>query len=625
MGGTVALAATARGRNANSLRGEGAVTQEFYISVTPLKGNEYLVRTERVAPGVPLAEEQVTWAVEEWLAQASLLMDDPLLGVLRGDLVANMTLAQGDRDPVSQLLATQPEQPAADLVAFGQKLYSALFQGTIRDSWLTAQGIAQHRQEVLRLRLGLKGSLLHRVPWEVLHAGDRPLATGTDVIFSRYHSNFAGVTTPYPLTGLSSDPNQPLKILMVLAAPTDQEMLALKQEALDLQDELSKPLRGQGTWFSEIQLTLLEQPGREQLTQALEQNHYQVLHYAGHSNLGASGGSLYLVNPQTGLTEVLSGDDLAGLLVNNGICMAVFNSCRGVYTASSENFGNSGDGNLAEALVKRGIPAVLAMAERIPDQVALTLSRLFYRNLKQGCPVDVSLSRSRQGLVSSYCSNQLYWALPILYLHQEFDGYLQVQASGRQEAGKALAWPSGEAGRNPSLQAYYDQLSDFDRDDLEEFGDGIYAEDGSIVDQLLPDDLELYDPTAPNDLDHVAGIVDELSKQPPATPQTDELVRSTLAAESLLPAAAQAETEQEARLENYLSRIGQPRYPTANSAISSFSGSGVVGSEVAIATAITTGNAALYSELASVLSDIGKLTPAIAASIRVVQEQPQDA
>ncbi|UBF27762.1 CHAT domain-containing protein [Kovacikia minuta CCNUW1] len=65
------------------------------------------------------------------------------------------------------------------------------------------------------------------------------------------------------------------------------------------------------------------------------------------------------------------------------------------------------------------------MAERIPDDVALNLSRLFYRNLKQLYPIDLSLSRARQGLLSSYGSNQLYWALPILYLHPEFDGYLQ--------------------------------------------------------------------------------------------------------------------------------------------------------------------------------------------------------
>ena len=104
--------------------------------------------------------------------------------------------------------------------------------------------------------------------------------------------------------------------------------------------------------------------------------------------------------------------------------MAVFNSCRGAYGDSSDLAEDSRERNLTEALVKRGIPAVLAMAERIPDDVALTLTQLFYRNLNQGYPVDLSLSRARAGLISAYGSHQLYWALPILYQHPEFDGYL---------------------------------------------------------------------------------------------------------------------------------------------------------------------------------------------------------
>jgi tetratricopeptide (TPR) repeat protein len=388
------------------------VNQEFYISVTPVRGDEYLVRTERVSPGVPLAEELVTWQVEEWLEQARQLMHDPLLGILRGRMRSLSSSATGS-DALSP-----------NLVELGQKLYNALFQGTIRDSWVTAQGIAQNRREGLRLRLGLKGDRLPRLPWEVLHAGARPLATGTDVVFSRYQAAFAPMGTilqPHR-SATVIDANQPLRILMVLAAPTDQEVLELRREANHLRDELKEEANGK------IDLTILDQPGREQLTQALEQGHYQVLHYAGHSNLGLAGGDLYLVSDRTGLTEVLSGDDLAGLLVNNGIRMAVFNSCRGVYTATADPTNETESSNLTDALLKRGIPAVLAMAERIPDDVALTLSRLFYRNLKQRYPIDLSLSRARQGLLSSYGSNQLYWALPILYLHPDFDGYLQPTA-----------------------------------------------------------------------------------------------------------------------------------------------------------------------------------------------------
>jgi tetratricopeptide (TPR) repeat protein len=384
------------------------VTQEFYISVTPVRDSGYLVRTERVAKGVPLAQEEIDagdWPVERWLEQAAHLMHEPLVGLLRGSRT-------GDTLPITG-------SPTSDLVSLGQELYSALFQGTIRDSWMIAQGVAQSQQQALRLRLGLKGDTLPRLPWEVLHDGARPLSAGADIAFSRCHSALTAI--PSSSAKPSAFDADPLRILMVLAAPTDQEVLQLQKEAEHLKSELQQ---GHNSSKNAVTLTILEQPGREELTQALEQGRYDILHYAGHSNLGMAGGDLYLVSDRTGLTEVLSGDDLAGLLANNGVHMAVFNSCRGVQAA------NAGDrvneiGSLADALLKRGVPAVLAMAERIPDDVALNLSRLFYRNLKQRLPVDLSLNRARQGLISSYGSDQLYWALPILYLHPDFDGFLQ--------------------------------------------------------------------------------------------------------------------------------------------------------------------------------------------------------
>ncbi len=385
------------------------MTQEFYISVTPVRDSGYLVRTERVAKtGVPLAQEEIDardWPVERWLEQAAHLMHEPLVGLLRGSRT-------GDPLPLTGT-------PASDLVSLGQELYCALFQGTIRDSWMIAQGVAQSQNQALRLRLGLKGDLLLRLPWEVLHDGARPLAARADVAFSRCHSALTAI--PSLSVKQSTFDADPLRILMVLAAPTDQEVLQLQQEAEHLRSELQQ---AHNSGKNAVTLTILEQPGREELTQALEQGHYDILHYAGHSNLSMAGGNLYLVSDRTGLTEVLSGDDLAGLLANNGVHMAVFNSCRGVQAA------NAGDrvseiGSLADALLKRGVPAVLAMAERIPDDVALNLSRLFYRNLKQRLPVDLSLNRARQGLISSYGSDQLYWALPILYQHPGFDGFLQ--------------------------------------------------------------------------------------------------------------------------------------------------------------------------------------------------------
>ncbi len=602
------------------------MTQEFHLSVTPIRDNDYLVRTEQVAPDVPLAEEQVTWHVDDWLMEASLLMDDPLMGLLRSGAES------GSLDRVSarfQSSSPRSGKSAANLIAFGQRLYNSLFQGTIRDSWMMAQGIAQHQRERVRFRLGLKGTNLHRLPWEVLYAGDRPLATGTEVIFSRYHSSFSVLKSQLPFPKRqSATGNQLLKILMVLAAPTDQEVLALKQEAEHLRQELQSNSQMGNSPFAGIELTILEQPGREQLTQALEHNHYQVLHYAGHSNLGASGGSLYLVNSRTGLTEILSGDDLAGLLVNNGIRMAVFNSCRGVYTANSDA-ASTGDGNLSEALVRRGIPAVLAMAERIPDDVALNLSRLFYRNLKQAYPIDLSLSRSRQGLISSYGSDQLYWALPILYLHPEFDGNLHANAvvsSGISlddgtpglyedfyeddsaplpQGATALSNGRSPAGWQSNLQANGSAESLED-----DYNDSLFQAD----DLPDPDDLDevCEDPDPPEE-ETVARLVHELSHSPTLL-ESEEAILPAAATENLLPNSAAAPS-------------GPYRSPLANLNYRQPGDSAqpTDSAHTPEPTAVNATDPKVYFELETVLAEMGKLTDEIAASNRAVQANPKDA
>lgn len=404
--------------------------QEFGLSITAVGDDQYLVRTENVEKGVQLAEERVRWPVTQWLEQTKSLMHDPLLGLLQGQRSRAVPVRAGGS---SQRPPMDPSADLATLVNLGQTLHRSLFKGQLHDSWIAAQSVAQNRQDLLRLRIGLKDNRLQQLPWEALHAGTRPLATGTDVIFSRYILN-PRQEHSFP-HAKARNTSQSLRILMVIAAPEDQERLELKQEAHHLQAELHPHPIDAGESLVDVQLKILEQPGRAELTQELERGNYQVLHYAGHSNLGNKGGDLYLVSRQTGLTERLSGEDLAGLLVNNGIKLAVFNSCRGGYSSGSDEGWQ--ERNLAQALVNRGMPSVIAMAERIPDHVAITFTELLYRNLKKGQTIDLSLNRTRQGLISAYGSNQFYWALPTLYMHPLYDGYL-VKTTGDVENASVL-------------------------------------------------------------------------------------------------------------------------------------------------------------------------------------------
>ncbi|MEH2235999.1 cell division protein HetF [Nostoc sp.] len=504
------------------------MTQEFHISVTPVGQNDYLVRTEEVAPGVPLAEELVTWPVADWLIAAGHLMNDPLKSVLQGDIF----VSGGNESDIAR--------NSVNLVALGQQFYNALFKGTLRDSWITAQGIAQNHQQVLRLRLGLKDTRLARLPWEVMHAGDRPLATGPYVAFSRFQSGILGASPLRSLRGATPTQNMPtpleqggVKVLMVIASPSDQVRLdLLKQEAIKLQAELHRQtsrLAEGSNRFPEIDLTVLDQPGREELTQALEQGRYHVLHYSGHSNFGANGGEIYLASRRTGLTEILTGDDLAGLLVNNNIQMAVFNSCLGAYTAASDASGDTGERNLAESLVKRGIRSVLAMSERIPDEVALTLTQLFYRNLSQGYPVDLCVSRVRQGLISAYGSHQMYWALPILYLQREFDGFLS-QETGLSESAESLNQYSSPLGATSTM---YSAMADDTEMPLgmEEMIPSGLARDSSGLDWLgedtwgdLVDEIEYDDPSYAEDSAIVSDLFRQLDNQKAPT-ELDQQIR----------------------------------------------------------------------------------------------------
>ncbi len=491
------------------------MTQEFQLSITPVGPDTYLLRTEAVATGVPLAEAQVTWPLETWLAQAQALFQDPLAALLTSPS-DSQGLDQGIAQDVDLI---QLESPWTQL---GQALYQGLFQGRIRDSWVAAQGVAQNRRQPLRLRLGFKDSRVQRLPWELLYGDDRPLATGLDVTLCRYYQ-IQTVSEPAAIAPLAVA-SMPLRVLVVIAAPSDQERLALRQEV----QSLMANLQAAGSGHLALELTLLEQPGRPELVQALEQGNFQIFHYAGHSDAGETGGDLFLVNRQTGLTERLSGEDLAGLLVNNGIRLAVFNSCRGAYTPQDDHQAGWRDQNLVQALVNRGVPGVIAMAERIPDDVALTFTQLLYRNLHQGHPIDLCLSRVRQGLMSAYGSDQPFWVLPLLYLRPDFDGCLyrsdgqKLALEGDRPALRHLTHLNGADDlENAALSEAALMLPDYSTDpDIS----GLAAEMLTRQAAELPDGAPLYDWLQEPELDQpeadapgptVADLVQQLSQPSP--------------------------------------------------------------------------------------------------------------
>ena len=98
--------------------------------------------------------------------------------------------------------------------------------------------------------------------------------------------------------------------------------------------------------------------------------------------------------------------------------------------------------SIAERLVRRGLPAVLAMQYAITDVAAIEFTRSFYGALANGLPVDAASAEARKAM-SLAAPDSWEWATPVLFLRSA-DGELWTrmqQAEGdKMDSEKAQPW-----------------------------------------------------------------------------------------------------------------------------------------------------------------------------------------
>src|SRR5205085_1810056 len=121
---------------------------------------------------------------------------------------------------------------------------------------------------------------------------------------------------------------------------------------------------------------------------------------------------------KAGQAHYLSANQLGTLLADHPtLRLVVLNSCKGAKASTHDIFSST-----AAALVRRGIPAVLANQYAITDQAAIDLSRTFYAALAAGMPVDTAVGEARKA-ISMGGGQSLEWGTPVLHLHAP-DGVL---------------------------------------------------------------------------------------------------------------------------------------------------------------------------------------------------------
>ena len=146
-------------------------------------------------------------------------------------------------------------------------------------------------------------------------------------------------------------------------------------------------------------IKFLVQPRREQLTEELWRQQWDMLFFAGHSLSQSGVGRIYINE-----TESLTIGELRfalGNAVRNGLKLAVFNSCDGL--------------GLARSLAELHIPQVIVMREPIPDAVAHIFLKYFLEYFSKGTSLYASVRQARERLESVEGNFPCASWLPIIY------------------------------------------------------------------------------------------------------------------------------------------------------------------------------------------------------------------
>lgn len=297
---------------------------------------------------------------------------------------------------------------------FGERLFDALFQGYVKARYDESLGLIAERG-VLRLRLIIEAPELAILPWELLYDGERHEFLG----LSEQISIIRHLAIGRPQKSLGVE--HPLRVLVVMSSPKDLHPIAIERER-ELIAQTLAPLEAKNV----VRTEFLEHATIETLRQKLKET-FHVLHFVGHGRFDNRGGCLLLEDTEGWSDEL---DSLVlGYLLPSSVRLVLLNSCEGARGASGnvDKPTHAGFTGVAQALVEKGVPAVVAMQFKIVEQSARSLVREFYTELTKFQEVDQCISYARKALLSEWGSDYMDWATPVLFLRSKSGKIFQDQ------------------------------------------------------------------------------------------------------------------------------------------------------------------------------------------------------
>lgn len=209
--------------------------------------------------------------------------------------------------------------------------------------------------------------------------------------------------------------------------------------------------------------TIMEAPGlnvdlkwnlrstKDSLLALMQQGPWDIFHFIGHGGTSfaddADGNrhseGYVVMDDGLGTPDPVGADELASILEDGNVSLAVMNCC--------ESGRGSGSSSIGATLVHAGIPMAIAMQFAITDVSAARFSRMFYESLAQGQTVEQALTVARK---SVWGETDAEWAIPVLF--SQTNAFPLFKAN-RPQASPGAAAPPPPAPAQTAADAVRDQ------------------------------------------------------------------------------------------------------------------------------------------------------------------------
>ena len=334
------------------------------------------------------------------MAGPSGYVDVDLVVTQRGDLLETRVL-DSPAGETGTLTAPLPSALDGDDQAVGDALFAALFPSEVRLRYEKSTDRAQASGLGVRVVLRFEGGA-DRLPWELLHDPGRFQFMALDPWRAVVRCTEMQAREPAP-----GSPT-PLRILLAVSTPDGTPAIDAADEIVRIQSRL-RPY----SWGAAVEVVTLRTASLETIRQTLQGRDFHVFHYIGHASHPVGGTGHLDLTAADGTVSSRPADEVAAILAGSPtLRLAVLNCCDSSVSDGSDPFAGT-----ATALVRAGVPAVVAMRRAITDTAAVVFADEFYATLiESGGRVEQAVARGRAALFAAETPTSAEWSTVALHL-----------------------------------------------------------------------------------------------------------------------------------------------------------------------------------------------------------------